>query len=79
MNKSISKLKHQGLRPNEATFIVEDSIVNYVIEVKINKKNKSIKVRNFSEAIPADMERKRPTLFYTSGEMILRIYICEQS
>ena len=78
MNKSISKLKHQGLRPNGTTVIVEDSIVNYVIEIKVNKKNRPIKGHNFSEAIPADMERKRPTLFYTSGEMILRIYIREQ-
>ena len=32
MNKSISKLKHQGLYPNGTTVIVGDSIINGVIQ-----------------------------------------------
>ena len=47
MNESSSKLKHQGLYPNGATVIVGDSIINGVIEERINKKDRPIKVRNF--------------------------------
>ena len=73
------KLKHQGLCPSWTTVIVGDSTINYVTEVRINKKDRPIKVRNFPEAILADMEyypipiiqRNLVTLFYTSGEMML--------
>ena len=56
MNESISKLKHQGLYPNETTVIVGDSIINGVIEERINKKDRPVKVCNFPGATVADME-----------------------
>ena len=56
MNKSSSKLKHQGLYPSGTTAIVGDSIINPVIEEKINKKDRLVKVRNFPGATVADME-----------------------
>ena len=57
MNESSSKLKHQGLYPSGTTVIVGDSIINGVIEERINKKDRSVKVRNFPGATVADMER----------------------
>ena len=56
MNESNSKLKHQGLYPNGTTVIVGDSIINGVIEERINKKDRPVKVRNFPGATVADME-----------------------
>ena len=56
MNKSSSKLQHQGLYPSGTTAIVGDSIINPVIEEKINKKDRLVKVRNFPGATVADME-----------------------
>ena len=56
MNESISKLKHQGLYPNGTTVIVGDSIINGIIEERINKKDRPVKVRNFPGATVADME-----------------------
>ena len=56
MNESSSKLKHQGLYPNGTTAIVGDSIINGVIEKRINKKDGPVKVRNFPGATVADME-----------------------
>ena len=56
MNESISKLKHQGLYPNGTTVIVGDSIINGVIEERINKKDRPVKVCNFPGATVADME-----------------------
>ena len=56
MNESNSKLKHQGLYPNGTTVIVGDSIINGVIEERINKKDRPVKVRNFPGAAVADME-----------------------
>ena len=56
MNESISKLTHQGLYPSGTTVIVGDSIINGVIEEKINKKDRLVKVRNFPGATVADME-----------------------
>ena len=56
MNKSSSKLKHQGLYPSGTTVIVGDSIINGVIEERINKKDRPIKVRNFPGATVVDME-----------------------
>ena len=56
MNKSLSKLKHQGLNPSGTTVIVGDSIINCVIEERINKKDRPVKVRNFLGATVADME-----------------------
>ena len=53
---SISKLKHQGLYPNGTTVIVGDSIINGVIEERIKKKDRPVKVRNFPGATVADME-----------------------
>ena len=53
MNESSSKLKHQDLYPNGTTVIVGDSIINGVIEERINKKDRPVKVRNFPGA---DME-----------------------
>ena len=56
MNKSSSKLKHQGLYPNGTTVIVGYSIINGIIEERINKKDRPVKVRNFPGATVADME-----------------------
>ena len=56
MNESSSKLKHQGLYPNGTTVIVGDSIINGVIEERINKKDRPVKVRKFPGATVADME-----------------------
>ena len=56
MIESISKLKHQGLYPNGTTVIVGDSIINGVIEERINKKDRPVKVRNFPGATVAHME-----------------------
>ena len=43
MNESSSKLKHQGLYPNGTTVIVGDSIINGVIEERINKTDRPVK------------------------------------
>ena len=56
MNESLSKQKHQGLYPSGTTVIVGDSIINGVIEERINKKDRPVKVRNFPGATVADME-----------------------
>ena len=56
MNESLSKLKHQGFNPSGTTVIVGDSIINGVIEERINKKDRPVKVRNFLGATVADME-----------------------
>ena len=44
------------LYPNATTVIVGDSIINGVIEKRINKKGRPVKVRNFPGATVADME-----------------------
>ena len=71
MNESSSKLKHQGLYPNGKTVIVGDSIINGVIEERINKKDSPVKVHNFPGATVVDMEhylipiiQKKPSKFY---------------
>ena len=56
MNESLSKQKHQGLYLNETIVIVGDSIISVVIEERINKKDRPVKVRNFLVATVADME-----------------------
>ena len=50
MSESLSKQKHQGLYPSETTVIVVDSIINDVIEERINKKDRPVKVRKFSRS-----------------------------
>ena len=50
MKESSSKLKRQGLYPSGTTVIVGDSIINGVIEERINKKDRPVKVRNFPGA-----------------------------
>ena len=62
MNESLSKQKHQGLYPSGTTVIVGDSIINSVIEGRINKKDRSVKVRNFPGAKVADMEDYLPPI-----------------
>ena len=57
MNESSSRLKHQGLYPNGTTVIVGDSIINGVIEERLNKKDRPVRVRNFSGATVADIEQ----------------------
>ena len=87
INESLSKQKHQGLYPSGTTVIVGDSIINGVIEERINKKDRPVKVRNFPGATVADMEHYLipviqkiiVTLLYTSGQTMLRIYHPEQS
>ena len=49
MNEFLSNLKHQGLYPSGATVTVEELIINGVIEERINRKDKLVKVRNFQE------------------------------
>ena len=56
MNKSLSKQKHQGLYPSGTTVIIGNSIINGVIEKRINKKNRPVKGRNFPGATVTDME-----------------------
>ena len=56
MNESLSKQKHQGLYPNETIVIVGDLIISVIIEERINKKDRPVKVRNFLVATVADME-----------------------
>ena len=56
MNESLSKQKHQGLYPNETIVIVGDSIISAIIEERINKKDRPVKVRNFLVATVADIE-----------------------
>ena len=56
MNESISKLKHKGLYPNRTTVIIGHSIINDVIEERINKKDRPVRVRNFSGATMAGLE-----------------------
>ena len=56
MNESLSKQKHQGLYPNETIVIVGDSIISAIIEERINKKDRPVKVRNFLVATVADMK-----------------------
>ena len=56
MNKSNSKLNYQGFYPNGTNAIVEDSIINGMIEERINKKDRPVKVRNFAGATVADIE-----------------------
>ena len=56
INESLSKQKHQGLYPSGTTVIVGDSIINGVIEERINKKDRPVKVRNFPGATVPDME-----------------------
>ena len=56
MNESLSKQKHQGLYPSGTTVIIGNSIINGVIEKRINKKNRPVKGRNFSGATVTDME-----------------------
>ena len=50
MNKSLLKLKHQGLYPSGTAVIAGDSIINKVIEERINKKDSPVKVRSFTVA-----------------------------
>ena len=56
MNKSLSKQKHQGLYSSGTTDIVGDSIIYGVINERINKKDRPLKVHNFTGARVADME-----------------------
>ena len=71
---STSKLKHQGLYPNGTTVIVGDSIINGVIEERINKKDRPVKVRNFPGATVADMEHYLiPIVQKKPGNIILHV------
>ena len=86
MNESISKIKHEGLYPSGTTVIVGDSIINGVIEERINKKNRPVKVCNFPGAqwqiwniiLFEQSKRDLVTLFYTSEQMMLKICHHEQ-
>ena len=75
MNESDSNLKHQDLYPNGTTVIVGDSIINGVIEERINQKDRLVEVRSFPGAIVADMEhylipiiKKKPTTIHKISE-----------
>ena len=56
INESFSKQKHQGLYPGGTTVIVGDSIIIGVIQERINKKDRPVKVRNFPGATVPDIE-----------------------
>ena len=56
MTELLSKLKYQGLYSNGTNTKVGDSIINGVIQGRINTKDRPVKVRNFSGATVADME-----------------------
>ena len=56
INESLSKQKHQGLYQSGTTVLVGDSIINGVIEERINKKDRPVKERNFPGATVPDME-----------------------
>ena len=74
MNESLSKQKHQGLYPSGTTVIVGDSIINGVIEERINKKDRPVKVRNFPGATVADMEQYLiPIIQKKSSNIILHV------
>ena len=46
MNEALSKLKHRGLYPSGTAIIAGDSIINGVIEERINKKDRPVKISN---------------------------------
>ena len=54
MNEFLSNLKHQDLYPSGTTVTVEELIINGVIEERINRKDRLVKVRNFPGAIVRD-------------------------
>ena len=56
MNEVLSKLKQRGLYPRGTAIIAGDSIINCVIEERINKKDRPVKVSNFPGATVADMD-----------------------
>ena len=74
MNEASSKLKHQDLYPNGTTVIVGDSIINGVIEERINKKDRPVKVGNFPGATVADMGHYIiPVIQKKSSNIILHV------
>ena len=73
INESLSKQKHQGLYPSGTTVIVGDSIINGVIEERINKKNRPVKVRNFPGATVPDMEYLFPIIQKKPSNIILHV------
>ena len=74
MNKSLSKQKHQGLYPSGTTVIVGDSIIYGVINERINKKDRPVKVHNFPGATVADMEHYLiPIIQKKSSNIILQV------
>ena len=74
MNESLSKQKQQGLYPNGTTVIVGDSITYGVNEERINKKDRSVKIRNFPGATVADMEHYLiPIIQKTPSNIILHV------
>ena len=78
MNESSSKLKHQSLYPSGTTAIVGDSIINGVIEERINKKDRSITVRNFPGPTIADIEHYlNPIIQKKPSKIILHVRTCD--
>ena len=55
MIEVLSKLKRRGLYPSGTAIIAGDSIINCVIEERINEKDRPVKVSNFPGATVADM------------------------
>ena len=64
MNEFLSNLKHQDLYPSGTTVTVEELIINGVIEERINRKDRLVKVRNFPGAIVTD---RYGTLSYSNN------------
>ena len=74
MKELLSKQKHPGLSPSRTIVIVADSIINGVIEEKIKKKDKPVKVHNFPGATVADMEHDLiPIIQKTPSNIILHV------
>ena len=77
MNESLSEQKHQGLHPSGTTVIVGDKIINGVIEERIYKKDRPVKVRNFpgdGRSTLADMEHYlTPIIQKKASNIILHV------
>ena len=73
INESLSKQKHQGLYPSGTTVKVGDAIINGVIEERINKKDRPVKVRNFPGAKVPDMEHLIPLIQKKPSNIILHV------
>ena len=83
----ITILTNRFLYPSGTTVIVGDSIISGVIEERINKKDRPVKVRNFPGATVPDMvhylipiiQKKPSNIILHVGTNDAKIYLPEQS